>query len=167
MSPARRGRLRYRPGGTTVAQGVGAALLEQILYDDDACDDDACDDDAQLRTGPFADYMIPAAFAGTDLEIVHREPPSPLAEGVCKGMGERGAIGAPAAIVGAVADALDIDGIELPITPERVPGLLSGQEFPADGRSVDRRVSRDQFAAEFADVLDACDEDEGEDAADG
>ncbi len=100
-----------------VVQGIGAALLEEINYDQDG----------QLQTGSFADYMIPAAFEGPDLRIVHQQTLSPLTEGGYKGMGESGTIGAPAAIAGAVIDALglDIAGIELPITPQRVLGLLS------------------------------------------
>ena len=100
-----------------VVQGIGTALLEEIRYDDGG----------QLQTGSFADYLIPAAFEGPDLRIVHQETPSPLTEGGYKGMGESGTIGAPAAVAGAVIDALerDVVGIDLPITPQRVLDLLS------------------------------------------
>ena len=100
-----------------VVQGIGAALLEEIRYDEGG----------QLQTGSFADYMIPAAFDGPEIKIVHQHTPSPLTEGGYKGMGESGTIGAPAAIAGAVMDALDLDWAEirLPITPERVLGLLA------------------------------------------
>ncbi len=98
-----------------VLQGVGAALLEEIRYDDAA----------QLQTGSFADYMIPTAFEAPDIGVVHLETPSPFTEGGYKGMGESGTIGAPAAIAGAVIDALDVDwtAIRLPLTPERVLAL--------------------------------------------
>ena len=79
-----------------VAQGLGEALLEELVYDDEG----------QLLTATLMDYAVPRADAVPSLEIGHLETPSPLMPGGFKGMGEGGTIGAPAALANAVADAL-------------------------------------------------------------
>ena len=105
-----------------VVQGVGAALMEEMRYDGGG----------QLATASFADYLLPGAFDGPRLRIVHRETPSPLTEGGYKGMGESGTIGAPAAIAGAVVDAVGLEGSELrlPLTPERLAALAAPVSGP-------------------------------------
>ena len=93
-----------------VAQGIGEALLERIVYDDDG----------QLLTGTLMDYALPRAHDTPRFEIDHLETPSPLMPGGVKGMGEGGTIGAPAAIANAVADAvrhLSVRITKLPIDP--------------------------------------------------
>jgi carbon-monoxide dehydrogenase large subunit len=93
-----------------VAQGIGEALLERIVYDDDG----------QLLTGTLMDYALPRADDTPRFEIEHLETPSPLMPGGVKGMGEGGTIGAPAAIANAVADAVRHLGVritKLPIDP--------------------------------------------------
>jgi carbon-monoxide dehydrogenase large subunit len=100
-----------------VAQGVGAALLEEVVYDH-----------GQLVTGSLMDYLIPSAAEMPRVEVVHLEHPSPSTLGGFKGVGEGGTIGAPAAIANALADALAPLGIEiteLPITPDRLFHLLA------------------------------------------
>ena len=100
-----------------VAQGLGAALLEEIVYGDGG----------QPLTGSLMDYVIPTAVEMAPVEVVHLERPSPSTLGGFKGVGEGGTIGAPAAIANAVADALAPLGVEiteLPITPERLFHLL-------------------------------------------
>jgi carbon-monoxide dehydrogenase large subunit len=100
-----------------VAQGVGAALLEEVVYDGDG----------QLLTGTLMDYLVPTATEVPSVEVVHLERPSPTTLGGFKGVGEGGTIGAPAAIANAVADALaplGVDIAELPITPDRLFRLL-------------------------------------------
>jgi carbon-monoxide dehydrogenase large subunit len=97
-----------------VAQGLGQALLERSTYDSAG----------QLLSGSFMDYAVPRA---DDLPFIHSlcdegQPctHNPLG---AKGCGEAGAIGAPAALVGAVLDALHplgIDDLEMPLTPERI-----------------------------------------------
>jgi aerobic carbon-monoxide dehydrogenase large subunit len=102
-----------------VAQGVGAALLEELVYED-----------GQLLTGSLMDYLVPSAADVPHVQVVHLEHPSPSTLGGFKGVGEGGTIGAPAAIASAVADALAPLGVEiseLPITPERVFRLLSAR----------------------------------------
>jgi carbon-monoxide dehydrogenase large subunit len=96
-----------------LAQGIGEALGERLVYDEAG----------QLLTGSFMDYALPAAADLPSFNIGHRETPSPLTPGGYKGMGEGGTIGAPAAIANAVADAVASLGVAvtaLPILPERL-----------------------------------------------
>jgi carbon-monoxide dehydrogenase large subunit len=94
-----------------VAQGIGEALGERLVYDESG----------QLLTGSLMDYALPAAADLPSFTLGHLETPSPLTPGGRKGMGEGGTIGAPAAIANAVADAVKPLGIavtSLPILPE-------------------------------------------------
>jgi carbon-monoxide dehydrogenase large subunit len=96
-----------------VAQGVGAALLEGLVYDGDG----------QLLTASFMDYLLPLASDVPAIEVHHMETPSPRTVGGIKGMGESGLMASPAAIINAVLDAVspyDPALVELPLTPERV-----------------------------------------------
>ena len=96
-----------------VAQGIGAALYEEVVYDEAG----------QLLTASLADYVIPAATEVTPVSTIHLDAQSPSTVGGFRGMGEGGNIGAPAAIANALADALAPFGIEiseLPMTPERL-----------------------------------------------
>jgi aerobic carbon-monoxide dehydrogenase large subunit len=100
-----------------VAQGVGAALYEEVVYDPEG----------QIQTASLADYLVPAASEIPSIEVVHLETKSPTSLGGYRGMGEGGTIGAPAAIANALADALspfDIQINELPATPERLFRLI-------------------------------------------
>ncbi|MTV14066.1 MULTISPECIES: xanthine dehydrogenase family protein molybdopterin-binding subunit [Bradyrhizobium] len=99
-----------------VAQGIGAALFEELIYDEDG----------QLLTASLVDYMIPSAPEVPVMDVVHVESESAVAGGF-RGMGEGGTIGAPAAIANAIADALsplDIGVSILPMTPERIFRLM-------------------------------------------
>jgi aerobic carbon-monoxide dehydrogenase large subunit len=101
-----------------VAQGIGAALLEEIVYGEDG----------QLLTGSLMDYLVPTAAEVPAIDVVHLERPSPTTLGGFKGVGEGGTIGAPAAVANAIADALAPLGVEiteLPVTPERLFRLIS------------------------------------------
>ncbi len=96
-----------------VAQGIAAALYEELIYSEDG----------QLQTASLIDYLVPTAAEIPDLEIHHLETPSRASETGAKGMGEGGTMGAPACIASAVSDALAHQGVEidwLPITPERL-----------------------------------------------
>ena len=100
-----------------VAQGVGAALYEEVVYDRTG----------QLLTASLADYVIPAASEVPPIEAIHLDAESPTTVGGFRGMGEGGTIGAPAAIANALADALAALGLEvfeLPMTPERLFRLI-------------------------------------------
>jgi carbon-monoxide dehydrogenase large subunit len=101
-------------GGT--AQGIGGALLEQLVYDGDG----------NPLTTTFLDYLLPTATDVPSIEYGHIETPAP-GPGGYKGVGEGGAIGAPPAVVNAVADALAPFGVEvtrLPVSPAAIVGLL-------------------------------------------
>jgi carbon-monoxide dehydrogenase large subunit len=96
-----------------VVQGIGEALLEQIVHDEAG----------QLVTGTLMDYALPKADGVPSFEIGHLETPSRGMPGGVKGMGEGGTIGAPAAIANAVADAVAPFGItitRLPIVAEHL-----------------------------------------------
>ncbi len=96
-----------------IAQAVGAALLEEVVYGPDG----------ELRTGTFLDYMVPSVGEVPDVVIEHQETPSTVHELGTKGVGEGGTIGGTAAIAGAVADAMSLAEVRLPLTPDR---LVSG-----------------------------------------
>jgi carbon-monoxide dehydrogenase large subunit len=101
-----------------VAQGIGGALYEEIVYDRDG----------QLITGNLTDYLLPGFTEVPRIRVIHLESPSPYTLGGFKGMGEGGAIMSPGAIVGAVNDALSPFGIvadHTPITPDWIQGELA------------------------------------------
>jgi carbon-monoxide dehydrogenase large subunit len=109
-------------GGTI--QGIGGALYEHLAYDDDG---------NPLAT-TFMDYLLPTAAEVPAIEHVHLETPGP-GPGGYKGVGEGGAIGAPPAVVNAVADALAPFGITItdqPLTPDRIVGLLEAADWARD-----------------------------------
>jgi carbon-monoxide dehydrogenase large subunit len=98
-----------------VAQGIGEALLEAIVYDADG----------QLLTATLMDYALPRADDVPAFEIGHLETPSPIMPGGVKGMGEGGTIGAPATIANAVADAVRHLGARIATLPIRPEPLLA------------------------------------------
>jgi carbon-monoxide dehydrogenase large subunit len=109
-------------GGTV--QGIGGVLYEHLAYDEQG----------NPVATTFMDYLLPTAAEVPVIEHGHVETPSP-GPGGFKGVGEGGAIGAPPAVVNAVADALSPFGVSvtrLPLTPSRIVALL-------DGRVTDRR----------------------------
>ncbi len=100
-----------------VAQGVGGALFEEMVYDETG----------QLLTGSLMDYAVPKADDLPPIETVHLEFPSPRNPLGVKGLGEGGAISPPAAIANAVEDALAPLGVrvtETPLTAARIVALL-------------------------------------------
>jgi 2-furoyl-CoA dehydrogenase large subunit len=95
------------------AHGIAAALLEEFIYDENG----------QLLTTSFMDYLKPTAADLPNIEGDRMETPSPLTLLGTKGVGEGGAVVAPAAIASAVEDALIPLGIRiaaLPIVPSRL-----------------------------------------------
>jgi carbon-monoxide dehydrogenase large subunit len=101
-----------------VAQGIGGAFYERIVYDPGG----------QPLTTSFMDFLIPTAMEVPDIEIVHTETPSPLNPLGVKGVGEAGAIPVPALIAEAIDDALAPFGVrvrEMPLDPERVRALIA------------------------------------------
>ena len=100
-----------------VAQGVGGALYEEMVYDEQG----------QLLTGSLMDYLVPTAMELPPLETVHLEFPSPRNPLGMKGLGEGGAISPPAAIANAIEDALEPFGVRItatPVSPARLLALL-------------------------------------------
>ena len=104
-----------------VAQGIGNALLEEIIYDESG----------GILTANLADYMPPTAHEMPNIELHHIETPSTQSITRAKGLGEGGAIGAPAAVLGAINDALTPFGVEIntiPATPQRIRAALRDAE---------------------------------------
>jgi carbon-monoxide dehydrogenase large subunit len=101
-----------------VAQGIGGALLEELVYDEDG----------QLKSTTFMDYLLPGATDIPHIETAHIETPSPLTIEGIKGMAEGPSIAPGPAIASAVADALRPIGRvfvnHIPLTPERVRGFV-------------------------------------------
>ena len=100
-----------------VAQGLGQALCEQAVYDDNG----------QLITGELTDYAIPKAHLMPWIESSHTETPSPVNPLGVKGVGEAGTIGCSPAVVNSVVDALaplGVRHIDMPLTPEKIWKLI-------------------------------------------
>ena len=97
-----------------VAQGIGQALTEHVVYDQES---------GQLVSGSFMDYHIPRATDLPDLDITLTGVPTSANPLGVKGAGQAGAIAAPQTIIGAVLNALarlGVTHIDMPATPERV-----------------------------------------------
>ena len=110
-----------------VAQGIGGALLEQVVHDEDG----------QLLTASLMDYLLPGFTEVPRIEVIHMESPSPQTLGGFKGMGEGGAINAPAAVVGAVNDALSPFGVvadHTPVTPDWISAEVERARQEAQAR---------------------------------
>lgn len=102
-----------------VAQGLGGALYEEIVYDDDA----------QLMNATLADYLVPTAAEVPEVVLDHIETPSPLNPLGIKGVGEGGAVPVAAAVANAIEDALAGTGVVVrrtPLSPANVRSLLEG-----------------------------------------
>jgi carbon-monoxide dehydrogenase large subunit len=102
-----------------IAQGIGNALFEEIVYDALG----------NIQTATLADYLPPTAREIPPIELRHIETPAASSLTGAKGLGEGGAIGAPAAILNAVNDALSPFGVlidEMPATPQRIRAALRG-----------------------------------------
>jgi carbon-monoxide dehydrogenase large subunit len=101
-----------------IAQGIANALFEEIVYDEAG----------NILTASLADYIAPSAREVPAIEIHHRETMTPASITKAKGLGEGGTIGAPAAIINAVNDALAPFGVsidEIPATPARIRAALA------------------------------------------
>jgi aerobic carbon-monoxide dehydrogenase large subunit len=96
-----------------VVQGIGAALYEECLYNQEG----------QLLNGNMADYLVPMSGEMPDIVCAHVETPTKQSELGAKGVGEAGTAGAPAAVMNAINDALAPLGARvtrMPFTPERI-----------------------------------------------
>ena len=93
-----------------IAQGIGQALLEEAIYDDDG----------QLLSGSYMDYTMPRADDVPSYSVNHNStecPGNPLG---MKGCGEAGAIGSPPAVINAITDAIGNNNLSMPATPAKV-----------------------------------------------
>ncbi len=97
-----------RHGG--LAQGIGQALWEGVVYDEDG----------NLVTSSFMDYLIPSAVSLPMFGLDGTVTPTPTNPLGAKGIGEAGAIGATPAVLNAVCDALGVDELPMPATPEKI-----------------------------------------------
>ena len=100
-----------------IAQGIGGALYEHLVYDSDG----------NLSTGTLLDYLMPTSAEIPDVVIGHVARPAANPLGV-RGVGEGGTLGPNAVLAGAVSDALGVRIDSLPITPDLVWQLLARQE---------------------------------------
>lgn len=106
-----------------IAQGLGEALLERIVYDDDG----------QLLTGSLMDYALPRADDMPPVHLASQPSPTPLNPLGAKGVGEAGCIGVPAAILNAAIDALAPFGVHdltMPLTAERLWRAVQNRPDP-------------------------------------
>jgi 2-furoyl-CoA dehydrogenase large subunit len=96
-----------------IAHGLGAALLEEFVYDEQG----------QMIAQSFMDYLLPSSHEMPQVEIVHHCTPSPHTVFGQKGAGESGYMGAPAAISGAINDAVHALGISFVKLPIRISAI--------------------------------------------
>jgi len=96
-----------------IAHGLGATLLEEFVYDDEG----------QILTQTFMDYLLPSSHEMPHVEIVHHCTPSPFTVFGQKGSGESGYLGSPAAISGAINDAVSPLGISFSKLPIRIAAI--------------------------------------------
>ena len=100
------------------AQGIGTALHEEFLYDDDG----------NFLTGTFADYLIPTVAEVPRPEILHMASPSPFTPLGAKGMAEGCCMSTPVCIANAVSDALGVNVLQLPMSPKRLHAMMDEDE---------------------------------------
>ena len=97
-----------------VAHGLGNSFYEQLVYDEQG----------QLLNASFMDYLLPTATEVPPIETAHRETPSPFNPIGLKGVGEAGCIPTGAAFAQAVEDALNIEILDIPLSPNRLFTLI-------------------------------------------
>lgn len=100
-----------------VAQGIANALYEEVVYDESG----------NILTVSFLDYLPPTSSEVPRIEIIHLCTVTEASLTGAKGLGEGGAIGAPAAVINAISDALEpfaLEVLEMPATPDRIMALL-------------------------------------------
>jgi 2-furoyl-CoA dehydrogenase large subunit len=111
--------------GGSFAAGLGAALYEEFVYGEDGT----------FFSGTFADYLVATAAEMPPLDIVHCTPtPSPVTLLGAKGIGEGNTYSTPVCVANAIADALSIADIVLPITPSKVSAIIHPPEPPPSER---------------------------------
>jgi carbon-monoxide dehydrogenase large subunit len=104
-----------------VAQGIGGAFFERLVYNDEG----------QIINASFMDYLLPTAAEVPPIAVDHVETPSPLNPLGVKGAGEAGVIPVPALFASAIDNALSVYGVrirEMPLHPNRLFELLQEQQ---------------------------------------
>lgn len=104
-----------------VAQGIASALFEEVTYADNG---EPC-------VASFIDYLVPTATEIPDITVSHLQTPCAFTENGAKGAGEGGTIGAPAAVLNAINDALRDTGVELDVTPVHPQTVLAALDAAA------------------------------------
>ncbi len=99
-----------------VAQGLGQALMERIVFDESG----------QLLSASFMDYAMPRAADLPPIEVLGNHHPTPNNPLGAKGAGEAGTVGALPAVISAIADAIGVAHLDMPATPERVWRAMRG-----------------------------------------
>jgi len=116
-----------------IAHGIGAALLEEFVYDDQG----------QMISQSFMDYVLPSAHEVPEIEIVHHCTPSPFTVFGQKGSGESGYLGAPAAVASAINDAVAPLGIafnKLPIRISELSDAVAAARAAGEDNIQDKRL---------------------------
>ena len=104
-----------------VAQGIGNALFEEIVYDENG----------NILTATLADFLVPTSREIPPIDLLHLQTLNGTTITRSKGLGEGGAIGAPAAILNAINDAIAPFGVainDMPATPQRIRAALRHAE---------------------------------------
>jgi 2-furoyl-CoA dehydrogenase large subunit len=96
------------------AQAIGAAFYEEFVYSPDG----------SFLSGTFADYLLPTTNEVPTPVILHVESPSPFTPLGAKGVGEGNCMSTPVCLANAVADALGIETIDLPMTPAKLAAYI-------------------------------------------
>ena len=109
-----------------LAHAVGAALYEEFAYAPDGT----------FLSGTFADYLVPTACEIPNPVILHFESPSPFTPLGAKGVGEGNCMSTPVCLANAVADALGLESLDLPLTPAKLAKVIHKPEAerPASAR---------------------------------
>ena len=100
--------------------GIAQAIYEEFVYGDDG----------SFKSGTFADYLVPTACEIPEPVILHMESPTPLTPLGAKGLAEGNCMSTPVCLANAVCDALDIEHIDLPLTPAKIAEILEAEEPP-------------------------------------
>jgi 2-furoyl-CoA dehydrogenase large subunit len=100
--------------------GLAEGLYEEFIYGDDG----------SFKSGTFADYLVPTAYEVPEPIVLHMESPSPLTPLGAKGIAEGNCMSTPVCLANAVCDALGIENIKLPLTPEKLSEIMDPDEPP-------------------------------------
>ena len=102
------------------AWAVGCTLYEEFVYGPDG----------EFLSGTFADYLCPTVHEIPEVDVHHHCTPSPFTPLGAKGGAEGNVLATPACVANAVCDALDLETIDLPLTPSKMSAIIHGDEKP-------------------------------------